>query len=348
MDELPNGRVSHCYGHTFSLPLGRFAFQHALQTITGTLSTMVYRNNTAFSDKEAANCAALSAYLQVDIHAQMAGASGHAINPVPFTEAKRIPTAEEVINAQIFCGTLIAKSTNNCDVIDTRPADEQANRLIQEAKRFKDDVFNGLSDIGIDITDALELMLRLRRIGAKTIEQKIGPGEPDRKAPNFHGPVEASLVLKEISDLATKASEKISSDQLKALSTSNLKIVTATMDVHKNGKRLLEEILTLIDLEIIDAVVSTNPKSLAAIAVHGDAIFVSSYNGITLDFLEILYEEIAKHENNVPVFIGGKLNQVLTSSNSDLPVDVTNELMNKEAIVCKNVEDFYAPLAEIA
>ena len=64
--------------------------------------------------------------------------------------------------------------------------------------------------------------------------------------------------------------------------------------------------------------------------------------------MEILYEEIAKPENNVPMFIGGKLNQVLTSSNSDLPVDVTNELINKGAIVCKNVEDFYAPLTEIA
>ena len=163
VDELLNGRVSQCYGHTFSLPLGRFAFQHALKTITDAPATMVYGNTTAFSDNEAANYAALAAYLQVDIHAQMSGASVHAINPVPVTEAKRIPTAEEVINAQIFCGTLIAKSTNNCDMIDTRQADEQANRLIERAKRFKDNVFNDLSDIGIDITDALELMLSLRQ-----------------------------------------------------------------------------------------------------------------------------------------------------------------------------------------
>ena len=79
-------------------------------------------------------------------------------------------------------------------MIDTRQADEQANRLIEGAKRFKDKVFNGLSDIGIDITDALELMLSLRRIGAKTLEQKFGPGEPDRKAPNSHRPIEASPV----------------------------------------------------------------------------------------------------------------------------------------------------------
>ena len=82
--------------------------------------------------------------------------------------------------------------------------------------------------------------------------------------------------------------------------------------------------------------------------MHSDAIFLSTYNGIALGFLETLHEELAKQENNVPVFIGGKLNQVLNNSNSDLPVDVTDELINKGAIVCRNVEDFYAPLAEIA
>ena len=93
VDELLNGRVSQCYGHTFSLPFGRYAFQRALKTITDTPGTMVYGNTTAFSDNEAANYAALAAYLQVDIHAQMSGASVHAINPVPITESKRIPTA---------------------------------------------------------------------------------------------------------------------------------------------------------------------------------------------------------------------------------------------------------------
>ena len=141
--------------------------------------------------------------------------------------------AEEVINVQIFCGTLIAKSINNYGMIDTRQADEQANELIEGAKRYKDNVFNGLSDIEIDITDALELMLSLRRIGVKTLEQKFEPREPDRKAPNFHRPIEASPVLKKVCDLATKASEKISSNELKALSTSNLKIMIATTDEHE-------------------------------------------------------------------------------------------------------------------
>ena len=50
VDELLNGRVSHCYGHTFSLSLGRFAFQRALQNISDTPGTMIYGNTTAFAD----------------------------------------------------------------------------------------------------------------------------------------------------------------------------------------------------------------------------------------------------------------------------------------------------------
>lgn len=348
VDELLGGKVSHCYGHTFSQSLSRFAFQRALQSVTSTPGTMIYGNTTAFSENDAANYAVLAAYLQVDIQAQMFKPSGHAINPVPITEAKRIPTAEEIIDAQIFCGKLIEKSTNNCVMINTQPADDLSNRLVEGAKRFKNDVLVGLSDMGIDITDALELMLSLRRIGAKTLEQKFGPGELDTKAPNWHKPIEPSPVLKEISDLAKKAAEKVSLEELKTFSASNLKIVTATTDVHEYGKRLLEEILDSIDLEIIDGGVSTDAKKLAEDARHADAIFLSTYNGIALDFLENLNQELDKQECKVPIFIGGKLNQVLLSTNSDLPVDITNELADKGAIVCLNVEDFYAPLAKIA
>ena len=155
-------------------------------------------------------------------------------------------------------------------------------------------------------------------------------------------------MLKEISDLAKKAAEKVSLEELKTFSVSNLKIVTATTDVHEYGKRLLEEVLDSIDLEIIDGGVSTDAKKLAEDARHADAIFLSTYNGIALDFLKNLNQELDKQECKVPIFIGGKLNQVLLSSNSDLPVDITNELADRGAIVCLNVEDFYAPLAKIA
>ena len=348
VDELLGGKVSHCYGHTFSQPLSRFAFQRALRSMTNTPGTMIYGNTTAFSDNDAANYAVLAAYLNVDIQAQMLRPSGHAINPVPITEAQRIPTVEEIINAQIFCGKLVEKSSDYCEIINSQPTDDLSNRLIEGANRFKHDVLAGLFDIGIDISDALELMLALRRIGAKILEEKFGPGEPDEKAPNRHKPIEPSPVLKEISELAQKACAEISSDEFNTLTNSNLKIVTATTDVHEYGKRLLEEILNFIGLEVIDGGVSVDAKSLTKFARHADAIFLSTYNGIALEFLEQLNGELENQQHKIPIFIGGKLNKVLFTSNSDLPVDISNDLVKNGAIVCYKAEDFYSPLAQIA
>ena len=348
VDDLLGGKVSHCYGHTFSQSLSRFAFQRALKSLTTTPGTMIYGNTTAFSDNDAANYAVLAAYLNVDIQAQTLKPSGHAINPVPITEAQRIPTTEEIINAQIFCGKLVEKSPNYCEIINCQAADDLSNRLIKGANRFKHDVLEGLYDIGIDISDALELMLSLRRIGAKVLEERFGPGEPNGKAPNRHKPIEPSPVLKEISDLAKKALSEINTDEFNTLTNSNLKIVTATTDVHEYGKRLLEEILNFIGLEVLDGGVSVDAKSLTKFAKHADAIFLSSYNGIALEFLEQLNTELEKQQLKIPIFIGGKLNKILFTSNSDLPVDISNDLVKNGAIVCQKVEDFYFPLAQIA
>ena len=60
--------------------------------------------------------------------------------------------------------------------------------------------------------------------------------------------------------------------------------MTATTDINEYGKRLLEEILPLIGLEVIDGGLSTDLKALAAIAVHDDAIFLNTYNEIALNF----------------------------------------------------------------
>ena len=48
----------------------------------------------------------LSTYLLVDIAAQLHRPTGHAINPVPLTEAERIPTAAEILEVQLIAREL--------------------------------------------------------------------------------------------------------------------------------------------------------------------------------------------------------------------------------------------------
>ncbi len=348
VDDLLGGSVSHCYGHTFSRPLARLAFQRALGRVSRAPGTMVYGNTTGFGENEAANYAALGAYLQVDIQAQLAGPSGHAINPVPVTEALRIPDIDEIVAAQTFCGQLVRRSEGMQTLIDTGPADALADRIVDGAQRFKATVLKGLSDAGIDTDDPFEMLLAMRRIGAKRLEQMFGPGAEDTASPNGRRPVEASPVLQEITDRADLALSRLTDTRRAELAQSGLRVVIATTDVHEYGKRLLEEMFLKLGIATVDGDVSTDPDQLAEAARGTDAIFLSTYNGVALSFVKSLKAELALRNIDIPVFVGGKLNEVPATSNTNLPVDVGKELVEEGAVVCRSVEDLYVPLAEVA
>jgi len=51
---------------------------------------------------------------------------------------------------------------------------------------------------------------------------------------------------------------------------------------------------------------------------------------------------------SLPVFIGGKLNQVPHASNPSLPVDVSAELEQAGALPCHDMSVFLARLAALA
>ena len=50
----------------------------------------------------------------------------------------------------------------------------------------------------------------------------------------------------------------------------------------------------------------------------------------------------------VPIFIGGKLNQVPDASNTSLPVDISAELRRAGALPCHQVSDMFSRLAALA
>ncbi|OQY84794.1 MAG: hypothetical protein B6D41_15105, partial [Chloroflexi bacterium UTCFX4] len=87
VENLLGGQAVHCYGHTFENPLTRLAFQRALARVSDTPGSMVYGNTTIYLEGEAENYANLASYLLVDILAQKILPTGHAINPIPVTEA---------------------------------------------------------------------------------------------------------------------------------------------------------------------------------------------------------------------------------------------------------------------
>ncbi len=346
VNELIGGTLaSHCYGHTFSDGVSRLAFQRALARINDTPGSMIYGNTTIYDDDETANYASLASYLLVDIAGQKALPTGHAINAVPVTEAQRIPTVEEIIAAQRFARRLIDRSESYQDMVAVEAADRIADTLIDGGERFKMRVVDGLREAGVDTEDAVALLLALRRTGAAELEREFGPGAEDAEQPRGRRALVVSPVGAEIDQRAEQCMQQFTPDQTDRLKRANLKACVATTDVHEFAKILLERVFGQVGIELIDAGVSVDPDTVSALAAEGGADFIalSTYNGVALSYARELRKRLATGERDIPLYIGGRLNEIVEHDSGDdgalLPRDVSVELAGSGVLVCNTPAD---------
>ena len=345
VDDLLGGRISHCYGHTFSDPLTRLAFQRALHKISRSPGSMVYGNTTIYGKNEIENYANLGSYLLPDIIGQMTLPTGHGLNPVPVTEAVRIPDIDEIIDAQLFANRLIERAEGFTSLIDFEKADEISDLLIRNGTLFKTNILKGLSETGIDINNPFELLLSIRRIGPKKLEELYGPGEKDETQIRKRRPVIIATTVAELESKADNVTGFLSEEEHAVIQSRGFKACVASTDVHEYGKVLLEAVFKKMNLEVIDAGVSSDPDVVAKHAKDQQASFIaiSTYNGVALDYIQKLKTELEKVKMTIPIFIGGKLNQV-KDDGLNLPQDVSEELRTMGVIVCLTIEDLLVEL----
>jgi methylmalonyl-CoA mutase cobalamin-binding subunit len=340
IQNLVGAEIGHCYGHHFSDPLSRLAFQRALAEVGAAPGTMIYGNTTAYRGSAGANFASLSNYLLVDAVGQLTRPTGHAINAVPVTENERIPEIDEVIAAQLFAGRMIELSHGWAGLIDETAVAAMAARIVAGGRAFAAATLRGLEAAGVDMTCVFQLLLALRRMGARQLEAAYGAGPADTAAPGGRSPLVPATILTELAEMADHALSAARPD------LTGLRVMVATSDVHEHGKMLIEEILRRLGVVVLDGGVSTDPAVLArqVAAKRPDAVAISTYNGVALDY----YSALRSRGITVPILIGGRLNQIPAGSNSSLPVDVGEELATAGAIVCRAASDLPERLAQIA
>ena len=336
--------IGHAFGHHFSDPLARLAFQHALALEGATPGTMIYGNTTSYRGSPAQNWAALSAYLMVDALGQRLHPSGHAINPVPVTENQRIPEIDEVIDAQLFAGRLIELSETWQPMIDAATIASLTQTLRQGAHIFRQNLWAGLNESGIDTKDAFETLLALRRLGGRRIEAAYGAGTPNPRAMGGRTPLVPATILSEIAHLAAAALGP------NPTRVESLQVLVATSDVHEHGKMLIDEMLNQIGATALDGGTSTDPDKIIqqALSQAPDAIAISTYNGVALSYYQALRQGLKDHGLTIPILIGGRLNQIPDGSNSSLPQDVGDQLAAEGALVCRDAADLLPILQQIA
>jgi len=350
VEALLGARVGHCFGNTFARPFKRLAFQRACARVTDTPGTMVYGATTLYGRSHVENCAALAHYVRIDALAQRAQPTGHAVNPVPVTEAERIPDVEEVVDAHVLANRLIELEAPFADMFDFTAADEVAARVVAGGERFRDNVLQGLGEAGIDTGNAFELLLAIRRIGSKRLEELFGPGEPAPGRLRGRVPVERSTSIEDVEESGEGYVAALDAGVRERIARAGLRACVATTDVHEYGKILVETVLGRLGVELVEGGVSTDPSDLAEQARAGSThlIALSSYNGVALGFVEGLRAEMKRVGFEVPVFVGGKLNRIPDASNTSLPVDAGAEIAEAGAIVCRRLEDLLAHLDAMA
>jgi len=340
VENLIGGRMSHCFGHHYTAPLIRMAFHKALSELSVAPGTMLFGNTVSYKSTPAGNFASLASYLQADIWALTRRHTGHAINPVPVTENQRIPDIDEIIDAQTFAARMAEHAMATADLIDLEKVDTAANSLVEAGKRFSDNVLTGLSNTGVNINDAAALMLALRRIGPKRLENLYGAGSEDTNAWGGRRSVMLAEWVEELEESAQEWVERISPAARKEIAASGLKACVASSDVHEHGKNLIERILAMSAVGVIDGGTSVDPETVVAVALaqKADFIAVSTYNGIALRYARDVLTALETAGVRMPVLIGGRLNQIPEDSNSGLPVDVKADIEALGALPCETPE----------
>ncbi len=341
VEDLIGASMSHCYGHHFSDPFRRLAFQTAMAQVTETPGTMVYGNTVSYTGGDAQNYASLAAYLLCDITGQRHTATGHAVNAVPIRENSRIPDIDEIVDAQLFAGRLVESAQGYDGLFDFERAERHGAEIAEGGRKFFQNVMSGLTEAGIDTTDAAEMLLALKRLGSKQLEQAFGAGLTDADALRGRAPVAPSPIMEEVEHMATERIGHISDDDIAAVRDAGFKVLVATTDVHEHGKLVIERVFANVGIGSIDGGISADPDDLVATArtTGADAIAISTYNGIALEYITSVKAELKANGLDIPVLVGGRLNQIPKGSNTSLPVDVTSELQAAGAIVCGQVED---------
>lgn len=348
VEQLLGARIGHCYGHTFSGLRERQAFHLALSEASPGPGSMIYGNTTRFGDDDAANYAVLASYLGADLAALRWAPSGHAVTPIPVTEARRIPSVDEIVDAQVFAATLADRLA---DTLPPEPPETVRSLAVDIAlggRTFFDNVMNGLAERGYDTEDPYELLLAIRRIGAPALERAFGPGKPD--AGGYYGrmPLVESSVVGEISTQAGQIVAALDTAVAGAIRQRHLRVCVATTDVHEYGKRLVEQVLEKLGVETVDGGIGVDADDLLTTAndAGADAIAVSTYNGVASAFILQLAAEMETGDYRPQIFIGGRLNAVPDGTNTGLPVDVADEIGRAGAMPCTRIEDMLAVLAQ--
>jgi methylmalonyl-CoA mutase cobalamin-binding subunit len=346
VEDLCSGKIAHCFGGLTSNPLHRAAWALLLDEIHGPdcLGSMLYGDTISVTTREEENLAVNAEYLLWDMAVQLLHPTGHALHPVPLTESLRIPTAEEITRVQIFARHLEGAARRMAPMINLEPAQRIKSQLFHLGREVFERALKGLSASGVNISDPLELLFVLKKIGAQCFERLYGCGQDD---PAYLGGKKPAA----LTDMYARTYAKSRSlmQDLGELNTHHTgTLLLASTDVHVHGLIVIEMVLTRMGFTTVLAGSEMNPARIARAAQESKAkaVIVASYNGNALEIAKDLSSELLAAGLKLPVFMGGRLNQA--DPNHPLPLNVENEIGALGIRACSSIPDCLRLIDDLA
>lgn len=338
-EDLLGARVSHCYGNLFSDSMLRIVFNRAMTMIDkyDTPGSFVNGNTIDYGMDISRNYGALCAYSLADIVCQMKYPSGYAVAPVPLTEAMRVPSVEEILEAHKTIDMMIEKAPYYEKFINWEKINSEAEILVTGGNAFFERVINAMDDLGIDINHAGQVASALKAIGAEQLEVAFGAGLSNKNAMRGRIPIRPTSIIQTINKIRDDVISKQRFEEERPLAGIN--IVLGSTDVHEFGKEIIKNVLKKAGANVFDLGTTVSVAEIAdtLIETGSNVVLMSTYNGIAYSFGKNLLESLKEANlEGVHVIMGGRLNEPIDGS--DLPVDVSHMLKEMGINTDNNVE----------
>ncbi len=329
VEDLLKAKLSHCIGGLTSDPIKRAGWIFTLHEIHehDCIGSMIYGDTISFGNDFVQNRGLVAEYLLWDIMSQLECPTGHAMLPLPATEALRIPSAEEIAEAQCYGRRIEQTARQLWPHIDFTSAYDFSAKLYSTGKSVFDKALDGLKEANVDICDPFQMLYVLKMLGPADFEEMFGADKADEDSPRGRQPVVPTdvyaLSQRMINEYGHIFDNPNSRGKLKGR-----KLLIASTDVHAHAITIIHELLSRAGAKITNLGAEINPDQIARAASSGsvEAILISTHNGMALEYAKRLRTELDKQNVDVPVVMGGVLNQKM--ENVALPVDVTTKLID--------------------
>jgi methylmalonyl-CoA mutase cobalamin-binding subunit len=320
VEELLEAKLSHCIGGLTSDPIKRAGWVLALQRIHKgeQVGSMIYGDTISFGPDFDKNRAVTAEYLLWDILVQMHSPSGHAVLPLPVTEAIRIPSADEILEAQCFGRQVEETASRLLPHIDFSAAQTFADSVCEDGSQIYQNALEGLKQCGVDCRNPLQLLYVLKNLGAEDFETLFSADV------NSVSPVQTDMFL--LSQRVVDDYRPLFDNPEMRQKVRGKRFLLASSDVHEHAIGALAQLLGESGAEVVNLGAEQAPHDLVKQLNRqsADALLLSTHNGMALEYARELKSALDSNQITLPVVLGGVLNQKV--DNQPLPVPVIEEL----------------------